>query len=523
MKEELKKNNAELIIYQSSNKNHDKKNEKEIYNKIAKRQNRNTKIFSLGIFIISFAITWFITTLDYFEEKEMDNFWLLSSIIILLIGTGLLVFCHITKPKDGKIIYKYKDKKSFIIALILGFLGLVIAIAGTSNVITFFVGMTILDIAIALDVLHDKSAGKMKTSFIKEFLISLPVCIIAVILGSLINNKIGNDEYLYEYSKIANVIYDEIDRPTLITKGNNSWYILTNKYNSNHYELSISKKPENLNIVYEIDDVKIINIMANEKYAVWSEYSSGNLSYIYYDKEENQTYELTSLPYNKKEPQVANVGLYKDKIYYEVIDYENKNVSLNVYDIPRNEIGTLYELNIHEIDLPYNTLNVEENNLLVSICYNGVLQIIHFNLDKYTDKNYKPKVINANLYNAIPFSVSYNNNEYALYYRHNMKENISIINKNGKIIDTINTFKNNNYAFLDKIKLKDEKLYYVNYDNSKNNIKASDFTLMIYDLKTNHKSEIKNIFDFYIDNKKIYGLGYYNNDLKNVRLYEIYN
>lgn len=126
-------------------------------------------------------------------------------------------------------------------ALVFGFLGLLIAIAGASNNVTFFVGMTILDIAIALDVLHDKAIGKMKSNFIKEALISIPVYIIAFVLGFLINNKIGNDEYLYEYSKVANVVYDEIDRPSLITKADDSWYIFTNKYNSNHYELSVSK------------------------------------------------------------------------------------------------------------------------------------------------------------------------------------------------------------------------------------------------------------------------------------------
>jgi len=523
MKKEIKNNDDEFIIYHSNKKTPKKQSEKEIYNKVLKRQNRNAKIFSLGIFLISFTITWLITTLDFFEEKEMDYFWLLSSVIILLIGTGLLVFCHVTKPKDGKIIYKYKDRKSFIIALVLGFLGILITMAGTDNNLTFFIGMMLIDVAIALNVLHDKTKGKMKKSFIKEFLISVSIFIIAFLIGFLIDKKIGNDDFLYEYSKIANVVYDEIDRPALITKGNDSWYIFTNKYNSSHYELSVSKEPEKLDIVYEIDNAKIINIMANDKYAVWSEYSSGKLIYLYYDKEENQPYKLESLPYNEKEPQVANIGLYKDKIYYEVIDYKNENVSLNVYDISSNEIGTLYELSIDEIDLRYNALNVEENNLLVSICYNGVLQIIHFDLDKYMNKDYKPSVISANLYNAIPYAVSYNNNKYALYYRNISGENISIINKNGKIIDTINTFKDNNYAYLDKIKLKDEKLYYVNYYNNGKNLKASDFTLTIYDLKNKHKSEIKNVFDFFIDNKKIYGLGYYNNDLKNVRLYEIYN
>ena len=45
--------------------------------------------------------------------------------------------------------------------------------AGTDNNLTFFIGMMLIDVAIALNVLHDKTKGKMKKSFIKEFLISV--------------------------------------------------------------------------------------------------------------------------------------------------------------------------------------------------------------------------------------------------------------------------------------------------------------------------------------------------------------
>ena len=46
--------------------------------------------------------------------------------------------------------------------------------------------------------------------------------------------------------------------------------------------------------------------------------------------------------------------------------------------------------------------------------------------------------------------------------------------------------------------------------------------MSIYDLKNNSLEKINNVFYFDISNNKIYGLGFYNKNLKDVRLYEIY-
>ena len=148
------------------------------------------------------------------------------------------------------------------------------------------------------------------------------------------------------------VIYNEIDRPTLVAKSDNTWYIFTNKYGTNHYELSVSNKPENLNIVYEIDDVGIWNLYANDNYAAWVEVAEDKVTYAYYDKEENQPYELITLDYSIQKPQITNLGLYKDKIYYEVIDYENNNFQIMEYNISSAENKILYSIDdMLEMDL----------------------------------------------------------------------------------------------------------------------------------------------------------------------------
>lgn len=526
MSRDLKNNNEELIIYQYDNsKSISKEKKNEIYNKILKIQNRNAKIFSIGIFLITFAITYLFVTLDYFEQKELEGMWLLSSLFIGMIGIILITFCNVTSPKEGKIKYKYKNNKYFFISLLISGIGITTALAGLDNIVIISIGLVLIDISLALDAYHDKTKGNKKISLFKEIIIAFFVCVLCTLLGLLINYKINpEDDFINTYSKSALVIYDEIDRPSLISKSNNSWYILTNEYNTNHYELSVSKKPENLNIVYQIDDVKIQNLKANDDYATWNEITEDKILYAYYDKEENQPYELTTLSYNKEEYQNMNIGLYKDKIYYEEIDYENNKVNVIQFDITNNETSILYTIeNALKQDLIYNTINIENNNLLLTTCANGKLAIIHFDLDKCSNNNYYPKIIVTDQYNANAFAASYDNGKYALYYYVNGKEKIGIFNKTGKLERIINTFNSNNYAYLDKVKLKDKKVYWINYIKEDEKVVPDNFKLMIYDLKEKDTQEVNKIFDFYIDNKEIYGLGYYGKDTKNVRLYEIYN
>ena len=46
---------------------------------------------------------------------------------------------------------------------------------------------------------------------------------------------------------------------------------------------------------------------------------------------------------------------------------------------------------------------------------------------------------------------------------------------------------------------------------------------MIYDLKTKNTQKINKIFEFDVNDKTIYALGYYQDNPENVRLYEVYN
>lgn len=343
--------------------------------------------------------------------------------------------------------------------------------------------------------------------------------LIGVGFATLANKYIFNAKYSRsEYSKNAIVIYDEINRPNLIKKANKTWYMFNKKYNTNHYELSVSNKPEDINVVYEIDDVLISNLYGNDNYAAWTEFTKDSIIYAYYDKQENQPYELLTLPFSNEQPQLTNIGLYKDNIYYEIIDYDNDEINIYERNISTNTDTLIYKIKSDKSELSYNTLNVEGKNLILTTSHYNKLEIIHFNLD---DIKSSPKLINTNEYSQIAYTVSYNNDTYAVYYKTSGVEKIALFNKDGKLINNIHTFGSSNFAYLDKIELKNNKLYWINYKYSKKK-DANNYYLSIYDLKSNDLKRINNIFYFEISNNKIYGLGFYNKNIKDVRLYEIY-
>lgn len=515
--------NDELILYryENDNKKISDKEKIEIKYRILKRQNRNALIYSISTFLYLSVITFFISTEKYFSNQEKEITWLIIGAIIYLIASVLLIFCIKTKSKEGKIKFKYKNEKAFYVYLIFLLIGTFITFNGLNltNTLAFAIGFTFYSVSISAYTYHNRTKGNKKISIIKKILSSIIAFLIGFLFAFLLDKNSYNNEYSkYEYSKNAIVIYDEINRPNLIKKANKTWYMFNKKYNTNHYELSVSNKPEDINVVYEIDDVLISNLYGNDNYAAWTEFTKDSIIYAYYDKQENQPYELLTLPFSNEQPQLTNIGLYKDNIYYEIIDYDNDEINIYERNISTNTDTLIYKIETSKSELPYNTLNVEGKNLILTTSHYNKLKIIHFNLD---DISSDPKIIDTNEYSQIAYTVSYNNDTYAVYYKTNNIDKIALFNKNGKLINNIHTFGSNNFAYLDKIELKNNKLYWINYKYSKKK-DANNYYLSIYDLKSNDLKMINNIFYFEISNNKIYGLGFYNKNIKDVRLYEIY-
>lgn len=511
-------NQNTLLIYQVTDINANKKT-KELYNKILKRQIRNTRILCVSIFLYFLALAWLCGTSTYFENNDQDDIWSGIFLLIIMIATILLAFMQVTKPKEGKIKYQYKNEKFFYLSLPFYTVGVFFLFVMPYNLEEFFTMLALIFIGmgVSLDVYGIKTPGTSKRlNLLSKFIILFFTFLVGYTFAWFLWPD-EEEEHIYNYSKYTMVIYDEYDIPNLIATSNEDWYIFTKK--DNHYELSASNSPDKLEIVYEINDVEINNLQANDKYAVWCEELNDSVEYLYYDKEDNQIYELIMLDSNEKYPQNINFGLYQDNFYYQTIDYENLVVNINEYNIVTNTSKVIYSLEMQTYEeLSYTSLDVSNNHLLVSAITSGKHLIMDFNLSKCSD-SCEPNIMEVNQDIEIIHKIIYQNDNYILYYNNKL----GIFDKNGQLETEVYTFKPKHFAYNNKIIVDDEALYWLDFNNDDNDKDGYDYNLMIYNFENQTVRLISKMFDIIYSGNTLYALGYYQGKMDNVWLYKIYN
>lgn len=509
----------------------DDESNNQMYNKLFKSQHRSSVLLCLSILFYFLSMSWLFIFSNVEEEQEL--LLLIPFLIIIAIATILLIISNVIKPKNGRIKHKYKNEKYLFISIIL--FGI--------NAFLINDGLTCIDISVELEVaIWVAELGLAVTSLVYYFKsysykkkrlktwVKVILFIISIVIGFLISilvmdeSKV-NDDLIFDYSKTTDTIYEQSDRAITFYKSDKIWYTFTNKYNTNHYEFSVSTTPENLFVVYETDNVNIVNLSGNDDYAVWCEIGSENIGYYYYDVSENQVYELLVMPYTKNMKQAFSIEIYKDNIYYEVIDNNAKKVVVMEYNITSNQIRSIYTINgIADDNLVKNNINISGNYLLINSFVNNEPTIIKLDLTQKQNESYKTNIIVLKENISDIYAISYDDNKYMIYYNKDGRDMIEMIDKEGSIKKRIHTFANKEYIYSDNIYLKNNMLYYIKLNEKISTNNMSERTkLVIYDLKNNKKQEIKGIFDYCITKKTIYGLGTYKNNLKNVRLYEIWN
>lgn len=504
---------------------------KAMYEKISKSQKRSSILICISIFLYFLSLSLLVLFSDLEEDEFLTT--LILPLILIIFATVLLIISKVIKKKNGRIKYKYKNESYLFISMILFGINAFLINEGLTvfNIdITMESALFIAELGISISCLvyYFKSCGK-KGKKLRKW-IKIVLFILSIITGFCISFLVRDEEKLsnnliLDYSKTTNLIYEQTDRAVAFYKSDKLWYTFTNKYNTNHFEFSVSESPENLNIVYETNNVNIINLSGNDDYATWCEVSSENVGYYYYDVSENQVYELLTIPYTKNAKQIFNINLYKDNIYYEIIDYNEKQVIVMEYNITSNKNKTIYTIkDIDDTDLGKNSFNISDSNLLLTTFIKNIPTIIKLDLNKQDNDSYKTNILTLNNNISNIYTSSIKNNKLILYYNKNGSDKIDIIDNKGNIIQHIYTFTNSEYVSFDDIYLKDNILYYIKVDEKVSINKMSDREkLIIYDLENNKKQEIKGIFDYCITKKNIYGLGTYKNNLNNVRLYEIWN
>ncbi len=248
------------------------------------------------------------------------------------------------------------------------------------------------------------------------------------------------------------ISYDKQQAPSQVVKTENYWVLLISEYWGTNYRISVSENPEELNIVYTADNVIIWYIEANDDYIVWCEETVNSHDYKCYSIQED-TVELLFSANIEEGYQPQNIGIYKNKIYYPVVDHQNQTADIYCYDVETKKKSSACSLP-YDDKYPVMTMNVEANYLSVASAA-GIL-VFDVETECVAEEIKLPEEV------EFVYAVSYDyiNRKCALYYADQDSEDIGFINEKGEM-DSHYTFGDRQYAFEDKIKCIDGYIYWI--------------------------------------------------------------
>lgn len=307
---------------------------------------------------------------------------------------------------------------------------------------------------------------------------------------------------------------NENELPNLMVVTDDTYYIMTCKNGEGDYRLSVSDKVDELNFVYDSKYTNIPHLYAEDDYAGWIEEYDHYYDYKVYDREKNKVISINRVDSGKDGYQNMQMGIYDEKLYYDLIDYDNGKTYIKSYDLETGKHST-----VHEADFPEagpNTLEVKEGVLLAyrTTTKGGLL----FRKDLETGKEENVHIPDAvdHLYAA---SYDKSNDTYAVYYvyENSEEEHLGIFTTDSCEINEIYTMAAGTYAYHDEITIDKGRLYLViqnhNYEDMENK-----YTFIDYDYLNETPEEYQSTFGFALSDDSIYALSFVNGNVSKINI-----
>ena len=298
--------------------------------------------------------------------------------------------------------------------------------------------------------------------------------------------------------------YPKSNAPIKIINADNYWYSLIGSYGNDDYKLTVSENPEDLNVVYEINDAAIWDFEANSDYIVWSEIKENENRVMLYKNSDGKVTDIYTAD-TTDEVHIANVGLYKDCLYYIETDYKNCIDSIIEYDVKNDTTEIIYTTKCAENNSIMN-LSVKENYLTAATRDDNKIEMILFDLNS----DNKPVITELPDNTEYVYDVAYDNinDTYAIYYADkDKKEQMGIYNKKMKDIKNIVTFNENVYAYQDNVECYDGNVYWIYQANVSGNV-TDHYILEDYDYIKDRPKQYERTFYFTRVNGSLYRLSF---------------
>jgi hypothetical protein len=275
--------------------------------------------------------------------------------------------------------------------------------------------------------------------------------------------------------------------PSQVIYTEDQWVMLNNVYGSSDYSISIGDDLNSVNSIYQVNNVSIWYIVADDSGVAWCEKSDELYSFKIFVFENNAVETVFQVE-TEKGYQPQNVGLYLNTVYYCFIDYDEQNVQVIAYDIATRTSNCISRADFKEKNQPY-SINLQ-GEFLSFICSDEI-RVCSLQNNETVFDCVLPGTVNY------VFSASYDriNDTCAVYYADNDSEDIGILKDGEGEIKSVFTFSENHYAYQDRIECHDGHIYWISQASVSGTV-SDHYRFIDYNYLKDRPTEITRTFSY---------------------------
>lgn len=290
--------------------------------------------------------------------------------------------------------------------------------------------------------------------------------------------------------------------PSQIAKAGDGWAMLLSTYADADYTIAVSEDLDSLSDIYTVSDVSIWYFDANEKGIAWCEESEHANTFKVYNFATKNVETISTVSFNE-EFQPENIGIFRNNVYYCVIDYAQNKVQAVSYNIETKTSSIIHSVALKEENQPY-TINLNDEYLSFN-CSNRITV-----LNVETNQTVYDAALPGSVVYVYTASYDSINDTCAIYYADSDSEDIGILKEGETEILSLYTFAEHHYAYKDKIECYNGHIYWIWQANVSGRV-SDHYQLFDYNYLKHTPLEISRTFALHRDGNDLYLLRFNQN------------
>lgn len=277
------------------------------------------------------------------------------------------------------------------------------------------------------------------------------------------------------------------------------WYCVIGEYGKSEKQISVSRAIDETNVIHTAKGGELSSFVASDGGCAWTEKNDEGYFYYCYSAKNGKVTKLRTSA--DSDPQIQNIGINGECVYYAYIDYTDESAAIYSYDMSSGNTAELCPL-AYEAEATIDCLSVGGGYLSAVMLKGDVSVLISVDLGRGKKDEIE---LPAEVSRVFDVAFDSSTQKWALYFSDENQEKIGVLD-GGKVV-TLAAFSPIQFAYRDEIDFYDGKVYWVR-ETTDTAPSEAKYVLVAYDYASGDSKEYENAFFFNVDANGLLALKY---------------